>query len=189
MLPIDPALKELSAHMWLYGERIICCKVMLRQSLTQSWRAFMCTNARKPAKKHQVTMIAQQNQMIGRVIEIIGIAVGDRGRSCEEHVAYCRVVLAPDVLVRLVKEEILVEGRIETVVSAYWVTDSVECCRVGFLPRFMVAKHANAVNGLLAQVTKVFDNHNESAAIREKVYRNFGFCYATILDPEHPLNV
>jgi len=35
------------------------------------------------------------NDMIGRVIDIVGIAIGDRGRSCEEHIAYCGVV--PDV--------------------------------------------------------------------------------------------
>ena len=45
------------------------------------------------------------------------------------------MVLAPDVLIRLVKEEIMVEGKIETVFSAYWVTDSIECCRVGFRHR------------------------------------------------------
>ena len=122
--------------------------------------------------------------MIGRVVDIIGINIGDRGRSCEEHIAYCGVVLAPDVLVRLVKEDIMVEGRIETVVTAYWVTDSVERCRVGFLPQFMVVQHADSLNGLLAQVTEVFDKHHPSAAIREKVCRNFGFCHATILDPE-----
>ncbi len=72
------------------------------------------------------------NEMIGRVVDIVGIAIGDQGRSCEQHVAYCGVVLAPDVLLRLVKEEIFVDGKVETVVSAYWVTDSVERCRVGF---------------------------------------------------------
>ena len=124
--------------------------------------------------------------MIGRVIEIVGIAVGDRGHSCKEHVAYCRVVLAPDVLVHRLKEEILVEGRIQTTIFAYWVTDSLERCCVGFLPCFIVAKHADAVNRLLAQV-KVFNDHIESGAIREKVYRNFRFCTATILDPEQLL--
>jgi hypothetical protein len=124
------------------------------------------------------------NDMIGRVIDIVGITVGDRGRSCEEHIAYCGVVLAPDVLVRLVKEEIMVEGRIETVVSAYWVTDLVERCRVGFVPRYMVVKHADNLNGMLAQVSEVFTDHHPSAAIREKVYRNFGYCHATILHPD-----
>jgi hypothetical protein len=126
--------------------------------------------------------------MIGRVIDIVGITVGDRGRSCEEHIAYCGVVLAPDVLLRLVKEEIMVEGRIETVVSAYWVTDSVERCRVGFVPRYMVVTHADSLNGLLAQVTEVFNNHHPSAAIREKVHRNYGYCHAVILDPDQPGN-
>jgi hypothetical protein len=57
--------------------------------------------------------------MIGCVVDIVGIAIGNRGRSCEEHVAFCSVVLAPDVLLCLVKEEIVVEGRIKTVVSAF----------------------------------------------------------------------
>ncbi len=131
-------------------------------------------------------MTTPRNQMIGRVVDIlVGIAVGDRGHSCKEHVAFCGVVLSPDVLV----EEIIVDGKIETVVSAYWVTDSVERCRVGFLPRFLVTKNADKVNGLLAQVTKMFDTHHPSNAIREKVYQNFGFCHATILDPAQPLNV
>ena len=51
--------------------------------------------------------------MIGRVVEIVGIQIGDRGRSCEEHIAHCGVVLAPDVLVRLLVEEIMVNGRLE----------------------------------------------------------------------------
>ena len=134
-------------------------------------------------------MTAPRNYMIGKVIDIVGIAIGDRGRSCEEHVPFCGVVLGPDVLVRLVKEEIFVEGKIETVVSAYWVTDSIERCRVGFLPRFMIAKHADKLNGLLAQVTEVFDTHHPSPAIREKVHRNHGFCHATILDPTEPINI
>ena len=126
--------------------------------------------------------------MIGRVVDIV---IGDQGRSCEEHVAYCGVVLMPDVLVRLVKEEILVEGKIETVVSAYWVTDSVERCSVGLLPCFLVARHvilmlilqdpSDSLNGLLAQVTEVFDNHHSSLAIRDKVYHNHRFCHPTIL--------
>jgi len=84
------------------------------------------------SRKNTTTMTTPRNEMIGRVVDIVGIAIGDRGRSCEQHVAYCGVVLAPDVLLRLMKEEIFVNGKVETVVSAYWVTDSVERCRVGF---------------------------------------------------------
>ncbi len=59
------------------------------------------------------------------VNDIVGIEFGDcRHSSCEEHVAFCGVVLAPDVIVNL-KEEIFMEGEIESIVSAYWVMDSL----------------------------------------------------------------
>ena len=79
---------------------------------------------------------------ICRVINIASINVGDRGCLCEEEhsIAFCGVALAPDVLICLLKEEIMVEGRTETIVSVYWVMDSVECCHVGFMPCFLVAK-------------------------------------------------
>ena len=48
----------------------------------------------------------------------------------------------------------------------------------------MVVKHGDSLNGLLAQVAEVYNDHHPSAAIREKVYRNLGFCHATILDPD-----
>ena len=54
--------------------------------------------------------------MVGRVVDIVGIAIGDQGRSCEDH-RICGMVLAPGVIVRLRKEEIMVEGRIEVYVS------------------------------------------------------------------------
>ena len=66
------------------------------------------------------------------------MGIGDRGRSCKEY-SICGRVIAPDVLVvRLVKEEIQVGDNFEVAISVYWVTDSVERCRVGFLPRFMI---------------------------------------------------
>ena len=123
---------------------------------------------------HNTITDRNSNEMIGRVVDIVGIGIGDRGRSCEEH-RICGRVLEPDVIVRLMKEEIMVEGRIEKVVCVYWVTDSVERCRVGFLPRFMVP-YADSLNGMLAQVTEVFNEHDPLPAIRKKVHRNLGFC-------------
>ena len=64
------------------------------------------------SRKNTTTMTTPRNEMIGRVVDIVGIAIGDRGRSCEQHVAYCGVVLAPDVLLCLVKEEIFVGGKV-----------------------------------------------------------------------------
>lgn len=77
------------------------------------------------------------------VVEIVGTEAGDQGRSCEEHPVNCGEVLDPDVVVRLWKVQLMVEGRgEETAIAAVWVTDGMDCCRVGFLPCHMV-KHAS----------------------------------------------
>ena len=87
----------------------------------------------------------------GIVVEIVGTEAGDQGRSCKEHPANCGEVLEPDVVVRLLKVQVMVEGREETAIAVVWVTDGMDCCRVGFLPRHMV-KHAARYDGSLAQV-------------------------------------
>ncbi len=74
-------------------------------------------------------------------MEIVGTKVGDQGSSCEEHPNNCGKVLAKDVVVHLWKVQIQVEGREETAITAYWVTNGVDPCHVGFLPRHM-AKQA-----------------------------------------------
>ncbi len=59
----------------------------------------------------------------GVVVEIVGTEVGDQGCSCEEHPNNCSKVLAKDLVVRLRKVQIQVEGREETAIAAYWVMD------------------------------------------------------------------
>ena len=90
----------------------------------------------------------------GIIVEIVGIEKGDRGRSCEEH-DVCGEVVEEDTLLRLRREQILVDGKEETVIACYWVTNGIERCCVGFLKRHMV-KHAWRFDGALVQVTKVF---------------------------------
>lgn len=43
----------------------------------------------------------------------------------------------------------------ETAVAPNWVTDGVDRCRVGFLPKFQ-AKHWKKYEGRLAQVTEFY---------------------------------
>jgi len=87
-------------------------------------------------------------------LEILGIEKGDRGRSCEEH-DVCGEVVEEDTLLRLRMEQILVDGKEETSIACYWVTNGIDRCRVGFLKRHMV-KHAWRFDGAIMQVTKVF---------------------------------
>ena len=78
----------------------------------------------------------------GLVLDIIGIAAGDWGRHCEDRMVCCGELLKEDFVVRLCMKRILVPNFLagkgkkweETAVTVNWVTDGVNCCRVGFLP-------------------------------------------------------
>ena len=105
-------------------------------------------------------------------IGIVGIEAGDRGRSCEEHIV-CGEVLREDVVVRLRKVQVLVDGKEETAIAVYWITDGMERCRVGFLQRHMV-KHVARYDGALAQVTSVLDkNESEGRLSFRSIVRTF----------------
>jgi hypothetical protein len=122
------------------------------------------------------------------VLDILGIAVGDRGRRCEDHMVCCSELLEEDFVVRLRMERILVPNFLagkgkkqeETAITVNCVTDGVDRCRVGFLPR------ANALDreiydGVLCQVTEVFSKSDPSRAICEKWYKNKRFARATVI--------
>ena len=51
----------------------------------------------------------------GIVVEIVGMLTSNRGRSCEEH-AVCGSVLEEDMIVRLRKVQVLVEGHEESAI-------------------------------------------------------------------------
>jgi hypothetical protein len=107
--------------------------------------------------------------------------MGCQGRSCEEHDNFDEV-LKEDVVVRLRKIQLMVEGKEETAIAATWVTDWIDRCRVGFVPRHMV-QHAPRYEGVLAQVTRVFSSDPETCNSTERrlFYKNKGYCRATII--------
>ena len=79
-------------------------------------------------------MLFEATHPSGIVVKIVGIAKGDHGRLCEEH-DVCGTVVKADTLLRLRKEQILVDGQEETAIACYWVTDGIDHCRIGFLKR------------------------------------------------------
>ena len=117
----------------------------------------------------------------GIVVQIVGTMMDTNGRSCEEH-AVCGSVLEEDMVVRLRRVQVLVEGREETAIACVWVTDGVDRCRVGFLMRHMVA-HAMRYDGALAQVTRVYsgDSAECNSAERRMFHAKRGCCDATII--------
>ena len=82
----------------------------------------------------------------GIIVEIVGTEASDRGCTCKEHTVNCGKVLEEDVVVRLRKVQVVVDGKEETAIAAVWVTDGIDRCRVGFLKRHM-AQHAARLMG------------------------------------------
>ena len=89
----------------------------------------------------------------------------------------CGEVVEEDTLLRLRREQILVDGKEETSIACYWVTDGI-----GFLKRHMV-KHAWRFDGALVQVTKVFsaDPQRCDSAERKMHHHNHGCALGNIV--------
>jgi hypothetical protein len=115
----------------------------------------------------------------GIVIDIVGVEKSNRGRSCERH-DVCGNHLGLDAVLRLRQVQIVKEnGREEKAVAAYLVTEGVDSCRVGFLPR-QCLKHAEKFDGKLAQITK-FLAESDSPHCRHLSHRNRGIVRAVII--------
>lgn len=113
------------------------------------------------------------------LIEIVGIQESGRGRSCEEH-NVCGEALMLDSVVRFRSIQIINEkGKEETAIGVFWVTDGVDRCLVGFLPRHLV-KHSVQYEGRVAQVVE-FLRESESPSQRKRSHQNRGICMAAWL--------
>ena len=67
----------------------------------------------------------------------------------------------------------------ETAIGVYWVTDGIDRCLVGFLPRHCVP-YKEQYNGRVAQVVE-FLKGSESSSIRRYSHKNRGVCKAAFL--------
>ena len=122
------------------------------------------------------------------VLDIVGIAAGNQGRRCKEHMVCCSKVVEEDIVVCLCKERIIVPNflagkgkkREETTITVYWVMDSIDRCHMRFLPR-AYALDGTTYNGVLCQVMEVFEKNDPSCAIHEKWHTNNGFARATVI--------
>ena len=83
-------------------------------------------------------------------------------------------------MVRLRRIQITVDGKEETAIGAYWVSDGIDRCLVGFLARHMI-KQAQRLDGRLAQVVEIY-KESDSPAKRRKNHRNKGIAEATLID-------
>ena len=118
--------------------------------------------------------------MCGITVEIVGIGRSDRGRSYEEH-DVCGTVLQKDSVVRIRHMQIIGDtGKEESALTVYWISDGIDGCRVGFLPRHLL-KQWQLYDGHIAQVIDVY-KRSESPTKRRKNTRNCVCCEAVLID-------
>ncbi len=97
-------------------------------------------------------------------------------------------VLAEDVLVRVRKEQILVPDNIagkgkmkeQTAITVNWVSDGIDCCRVGFLPQAYVAQ-GRLWDGVLCQVVSVGSLKDPCAYVRRKCHHYGGYARVSVV--------
>ena len=124
----------------------------------------------------------------GLTVDVVGIIAPDRGRNCDEH-PFCGEIVALDVVVRFRREMIHVAGGTdggpgmeEPAIVVFWMTNGIDACCTGFLPRHM-NHHAVRYDGVHGQITETFSAGHHNHAIREKWHRNMGFCRAAVISP------
>jgi hypothetical protein len=125
----------------------------------------------------------------GVVLDVVGRTRGDRGRSCEEHPDACgTAVLMDDAVVRIRKEQILVEdfkagkGKMkeEMALAINWVSNGIDRCRVGFLPKAYVP-HAKLWDGVWCQVVFVGSADNPSSVVRRKCHQYCAYARVAVI--------
>ena len=124
----------------------------------------------------------------GLVLNIVGIDVGDWESHYKDHMVCCGKVVEEDIVVHLRKERTLVPNfltgkrktREETAITVNRVMDNVDCCCVGFLLRAYALDGA-IYNGVLCQVTEVFEKNDPSCTICKKWHKHKGFARAAVI--------
>lgn len=123
----------------------------------------------------------------GHMLNIVGIARSDRGRKCDMHDC-CGDVVKADMIVRLRRKQHLwknkTTGKNEeyTAYEAVWVTEGVDACKVGFLPK-AYTNYGSLYDGVLCQILERKKSNDTCASIRRTWHRNCGYAIATIISP------
>ena len=115
----------------------------------------------------------------GQAVEMFGIKSPTNGHCCEEH-TICGAVLTEDSVVKFRKVQVIINDKEESAIAVLWVLDSVDWCRVSFLPQHHV-KHWMKLEGVLGQIMVVYTGDSDSPTKHQKHYQNSSVAIAAII--------
>jgi hypothetical protein len=85
-----------------------------------------------------------------------------------------------DNVVRFRKAQVNINGEEESAIAVYLLSDGIDRCRVGSLPRHLL-KHWKRYDGVLARIVDVYSKDSASPTNRRKFHHNKGCCVAAII--------
>ena len=74
-----------------------------------------------------------------------------------------------DVVLRLRKVQVLMNQQEQSAIAAFWVSEGIDCCHVGYLPKAYV-KNWKQYDGALVQVVEVYSGDSDSSMNHQKFY-------------------
>ena len=95
----------------------------------------------------------------GDTVKIVGVNTPTNGQSCEDPI--CGEVVIEDVVLHLRKVQVLMNQQEQSTIAAFWVSDGIDCCCVGYLPKVYV-KNWKQYDGALVQVVDVYSGDSDS---------------------------
>ena len=73
----------------------------------------------------------------GDTVKIVGVNSPTNRQSCEEH-RICGEVVIEDVVLHLRKVQVQMNQQEQSAIAAFWVSDGIDRCCVGYLPKAYV---------------------------------------------------
>ena len=90
-----------------------------------------------------------------------------------------------DVVLHLRKVQVLINQQEESAVVAFWVSDGIDHCHIGYLPKAYV-KNWKQYEGALVQVVEVYSGDSDSPTKCQKFLRNHGLAVGVIISSPEP---
>ena len=120
----------------------------------------------------------------GDTVEIVGVNPPTNRQSYEEH-RICGEVVIEDVVLHLRKVQVQMNQQEQSAIAAFWVSDGIDCCHVGYLPKAYV-KNWKQYDGALVPVIEVYSADSDSPTKHQKFHRNHGLAVAVIISSAEP---
>ena len=115
----------------------------------------------------------------GDTVKIVGVNSPTNGPSYEEH-HICGEVVIEDVVLHLRKVQIQMNQQEQSTIAAFWVSDGIDRCCIGYLPKAYV-KNWKQYDGALVQLIEVYSADSDSPMKHQKFHRNHGLAVAVII--------